>query len=66
MLKLKNKQKLEPANEKWASNKNHHTIETCIEATKNRVKDELKTIRGCKYTNLSKKEQKALQELKRR
>ena len=41
-------------------------IETFIEATKSEIKDELKTISACKYTNLSKKEQKALEELKHR
>ena len=54
------------ANKKWAPNKNHHTIKTFIEATKKGIKDEPKTIRTCKYTNLSKKVQKALQELKHR
>ena len=54
------------ANKKWAPNKNHHTIETFIEATKNVIKDELKTIRTCNYINLSKKEEEALEELKHR
>ena len=35
-------------------------------ATKNRIKDELQTIHACKYTKLSEKEQKALEELKHR
>lgn len=55
-----------PTNKKWAPNKNHHTIEIFIEATKNRVKDELKTIQTWTYTDPSKKEQKSLKELKRR
>ena len=41
-------------------------ITTFTEATKSEIKDELKTIRGCKYTTLSKKEQKALEEIKYR
>ena len=32
------------------------------EATKSRIKDELQTIHACKYTKLSEKEQKALEE----
>ena len=36
------------------------------EATKSRIKDELQTIHACKYTKLSEKEQKALEELKHR
>ena len=51
-----------PTSKKWAPNKDHHTIETLIEATKYGVKDELKTMRACKYINLSKKEQQTLQE----
>ena len=42
------------------------TIKTFIEATKSRIKDELKIKRTCKYSNLSKKEQKGLEELKDR
>lgn len=42
------------------------TIKTFIEATKIRIKDELKIKRTCKYSNLSKKEQKGLEELKDR
>ena len=33
---------------KCAPNKNHYVIETFIEATKNEVKDDLKTICACK------------------
>ena len=40
-----------------APNKIHHTIENFIEATKNGINDELKTMRTCKYTNVSKNEQ---------
>ena len=40
-----------------ATNKIHHTIENFIEATKNGINDELKTMRTCKYTNVSKNEQ---------
>ena len=42
--------------DKWALNKYHHIIETFIKATqKNEVKDELKTIRACRCTNLPEK-----------
>ena len=34
--------------------------------TKNRVKGELKTVSACRYTSLSKKKQKTLEELKHR
>ena len=40
------------------------TIEIFIEVTKNGVKDKIKTMYACRYNNLSKKEQKALEELK--
>ena len=67
-LILKNKQNKKffktPKNKKKAPNKYHHIIKTFKEATKNRIKDELKTIRACKYINLSKKQHKALEELK--
>ena len=33
-----------PSNKMWVPNENHHTIETFIEATKNGVKDERKTM----------------------
>ena len=36
-----------PTNKKWAPNKNHHTIEIFIGATKNGIKYELKNIRAC-------------------
>ena len=55
-----------PTNKKWAANKNHYTIESFLVATKGGFKDKLKTIRACKYTNLSKTEHKALEELKYR
>ena len=45
--------------DKWALNKYHHVIETFIKATqKNEVKDELKTIRACRCTNLPEKKKK--------
>ena len=45
--------------DKWALNKYHHIIETFIKATqKNEVKDELKTIRACRCTNLPEKKKK--------
>ena len=33
-----------PTNKKWAPNKNHDTIETFVETTKSRIKDELNNI----------------------
>ena len=45
--------------DKWALNKYHHIIETFIKATqKNEVKDEVKTIRACRCTNLPEKKKK--------
>ena len=55
-----------PTNKTCVPDKNHHTVETFIKATKSGVEDELKTVRSCRYTNLSRKEQKALKELKHR
>ena len=41
-----------PTNKMWAPNKNHHTIETFIDGTKNGVKDELKTVTRLKFLNM--------------
>ena len=48
----------------WVPTKNHHTIETFIKATKNNIDAEIKKLKRPKYLNLSKREQKALEELK--
>ena len=55
--------------DKWALNKYHHIIETFIKATqKNEVKDELKTIRACRCTNLpeKKKKKKTIKKIKKK
>ena len=41
-----------PINKMWAPNKNHLTIETFIDGTKNGVKDELKTVTRLKFLNM--------------
>ena len=46
--------------------KNHHTIETFIEATNNEINKEIAHIKSPKYSNLSKREQKALEDLQER
>ena len=46
--------------------KNHHTIETFIEATNNEINKEIAYIKSPKYSNLSKGEQKALVDLQER
>ena len=43
--------------------KNHHTIETFIEATNTEINEEMAHIKRPKYSNLSKGEQKALEDL---
>ena len=46
--------------------KNHYTIETFIEAADNQINEEITHIKPPKYSNLSKGEQKALQDLQER
>ena len=46
------------ANKKWAPNKNHHTVETFIEATKNVIKDELKLYAHASTSTYPKKKKK--------
>ena len=46
--------------------KNDHTIETFIEATNNEINKEIAHIKSPKYSNLSKGEQKALEDLQER
>ena len=55
-----------PPNKKCAPNKNQHTSEIFVEPRKNGIKNKLQTICACEYTNLSKKEPKALEERKQR
>ena len=47
-----------PANKTWFSNNNHHSIET-----RNEINNEIEKTKRPSYSNLSVKEQKALQEL---
>ena len=55
-----------PTNKTWFPNNNHHSIETFIEATRNEINNEIKNMKRPNYSNLSVKEQKALQELQSR
>ena len=48
----------------WAQNRNYYAIKTFIKAPKMGIQGELKTILACKYTQVSEKGQKALEELK--
>ena len=51
-------------NKKWRPDKNHHTVETYIEATKNALETEEQNNNNNKYyNNLTKGERKALKEL---
>ena len=42
---------------------NHHSIETYMEATHNEIQEKIEKIRSSKYSNLTIKEQKAMQKL---
>ena len=55
-----------PTDKTWIPSKNHHTIETFIEATNNEINEEIAHIKPPIYSNLSKGEQKALEALKER
>ena len=51
-------------NKKWRPDKNHHTVETYVEATKNALETEVQNSNKNKYyNNLTKVERKALKEL---
>ena len=52
-----------PTNKTWVPNNNHQSIETFIEATRNEINHEIEKTKRPNYSNLSVKEQKALQEL---
>ena len=52
-----------PTDKTWIPQKNHHTIETFIEATNNEINKEIAHIKPPKYSNLSKLEQEALEDL---
>ena len=55
-----------PTNKTWVPDNNHHSIETFIEATRNEINNEIIKTKRPNYSNLSVKEQKALQELQSR
>ena len=55
-----------PTNQIWVAYNNHHSIETFIEATRNEINNEIEKTKQPLYSNLSVKEQKALQELQSR
>ena len=51
-------------NKKWRPDKNHHTVETYMEATKNTLEtEEQNNSKNKYYNNLTKRERKALKEL---
>ena len=53
-----------PTDKTWIPPKNHHTIETFMEAANNEIKKEIARIKPPKYSKLSKGEQEALENLK--
>ena len=55
-----------PTNKTWVPNNKHHSIETFIEAARNEINNEIENTKRPNYSNLSVKEQKALQELQSR
>ena len=55
-----------PTNKTWVPNNNHHSTETFIEVTRNEINNEIEKMKRPNYSNLSVKEQKALQELQSR
>ena len=55
-----------PTNQIRVAYNNHHSIETFIEATRNEINNEIEKTKQPLYSNLSVKEQKALQELQSR
>lgn len=55
-----------PTDKTWVSQKNHHTMETFIEATNNELDEEIPQIKSPKNCKPSKGEQKALDDLPER
>ena len=55
-----------PTDKTWIPKKTHHTIETFIEATNNEINEEIAHIKPPRYSNLSKREQKALEDQQER
>ena len=55
-----------PTNKNWIPTNNYHSIETFIEATRNEIQEKTEKARPSKYSNLTIKERKAMQELQSR
>ena len=55
-----------PTDKTWIPKKNHHTIETFVEATNSEINGEIAHIKPPKSSNLLKGEQKALEDLRER
>ena len=55
-----------PTNKNWIPTNKHHNIEAFIEATRNEIQEKLEETRPSKYSNLTVKERKAIQELQSR
>ena len=53
-----------PSSKSWIPPKNHHTVETFIEATNNDIGAAIKKLKRPKYSNLSGREQKVPEEVK--
>ena len=55
-----------PYSKSWIHSRKHHTVKTFIEATNNDTDAVIKKLKRPKYSNLSEREQKALEEIKLR
>ena len=55
-----------PTDKTWKPQKHHHTTETFIEATNIEINEKIAHIKPPKYSNLSKGEQRALEDLEER
>ena len=64
LLKKTNSKK--STNKSWIPTNNHHSIETNIEATRNEIQEKMEKRRPSKYSKLTIKEWKAMQELQSR
>ena len=53
-------------NKNWTPPKTHHSVETYIEVTNNEIQEKITKIKPSNYSNLTKGEKKALDELKNR
>ena len=63
---MENKISKSQSNKNWTLNKNHNTIETCIEGTETELKKQEYISNNKGYNNLSKGERIALEELSNR